>query len=87
MTDPIHHRILRLEKDLEELRETDAKLSHTLSGIEQSTSDIIDFFNAFKGAFKALEMSARVTKPVIYLVMFASLMVGAVATLKELGLL
>ncbi len=85
MSDPIHHRVLRLEQELEELKKTDEILGGTLSALEKSTDDIIGFFNAFKGAFKVLEMFAKFVRPIAYIFMFASAAIGVAATLKEVG--
>lgn len=80
-------RILRLEQDMEALRETDEELGVTLDRLDQNTKDIIDFFEAFRGAFRTLEIIAKTVRPIAYILMFASATAGVAATLKELGVL
>ena len=83
----LQQRLLRLEQEVEILKQTDAQLNQTLAGLDKSTLEIIDFFNAFKGGFKVLELIARLVRPMIYIFMFISATAGVVATMKELGVL
>ena len=62
-----------------------AENTTTLIDIDSSTKEIIAFFNAFKGAFKTLEMLAKLAKPLSYILLFSGACVSLWASLKGGG--
>lgn len=67
------------------LEEQNATLSETLSGIDSSTKEIIQFFSAFKGAFKVLEMMAKLARPLGAIILLMAAIASAWSALKGGG--
>ena len=55
----------------------------TTNEIAVSVADAVEFLNAAKGAMKVLDMIGRLAKPLSYIVLFVSAIVGVWTTIKS----
>ncbi len=70
---------------LSKLESQNEELDITLKEVDSSTKEIIEFFNAFKGAFKTLEMMAKLARPLGVMLLFTGACISLWASIKGGG--
>lgn len=55
----------------------------SLSEIDHSTKEIVQFFNAFKGAFSVLELMASLARPLGFIAMAIAALLSVIAIIRE----
>lgn len=53
--------------------------------VEANTTEMLEFFNSVRGAFRVLDMLGKLAKPLAYIMMFLAALAGLWAALKGGG--
>lgn len=71
--------------ELEEVKLALAENTTMTKNIAENTKDLVEFFTAFQGAFKALDYLGKLAKPLGYIVAVGTAISGLWATFKARG--
>ena len=72
------------DSEFAKLRDEVGSVSVAVKELKASTSEIVEAFQAAKGAFKALEFLGKLVRPVLWICTLGGLMLAAAQSLKPL---
>lgn len=75
-------RMTAIERDLINATQELHSVREQLNGTRQDLSEMLEFFGAMKGAFKVLNWLGKLAKPIAYITMLVTAVVGAWTALK-----
>lgn len=79
-------RMAAIEQDLVKATKELHAVREQLNATRQDLSDLLEFFNAMRGAFKVLNWLGKLAKPMAYIVMLGSAVLGLWTAFKTGGL-
>ena len=75
-------RMERIERDLVEATSELKRVRQDYQDLNGQLQDLLDFFNAMRGALKVLNWLGKLAKPMAYLIMLGSAVVGLWTAVK-----
>ena len=79
----IHERLDAGDKRMKSLEEAVGANTDLTTQIKSDTAEIVDFAQSLKGTIKVFNLLGKLAKPLTYIVMLVTALVGAVSAIKS----